>query len=280
MSGHSKFANIKHKKEKNDAAKGKIFTIIGKEIAVAVKEGGPNPANNFKLATVIAKAKANNMPNDTIERGIKNASGADGAVDYKSITYEGYGPGGTAIIVEALTDNSNRTAANVKSAFTKGNGNVGTGATATNTCVDGGYFMLYGGTGETIQYILNQLVEIQNEFDEFKEGGFEEYYEAQLDRWIRDNMEGIIGQSIKMVFFGLTQNGHFVAYIADSWKEIRVDTGIVYNLSTYGRLILRMDVDSPYDIFEQIPEVTYSQQTSQLEYYITNIMNTLYSTGG
>ena len=126
MSGHSKFANIKHKKEKNDAAKGKIFTIIGKEIAVAVKEGGPNPANNFKLATVIAKAKANNMPNDTIERGIKKASGADGAVDYKSITYEGYGPGGTAIIVETLTDNQNRTAANVKSAFTKGNGSVGT----------------------------------------------------------------------------------------------------------------------------------------------------------
>ncbi|SFB69274.1 YebC/PmpR family DNA-binding transcriptional regulator [Butyrivibrio sp. YAB3001] len=126
MSGHSKFANIKHKKEKNDAAKGKIFTIIGKEIAVAVKEGGPNPANNFKLATVIAKAKANNMPNDTIERGIKKASGAEGSVDYKNITYEGYGPGGTAIIVETLTDNQNRTAANVKSAFTKGNGNVGT----------------------------------------------------------------------------------------------------------------------------------------------------------
>ena len=126
MSGHSKFANIKHKKEKNDAAKGKIFTIIGREIAVAVKEGGPDPSNNFKLATVIAKAKANNMPNDPIERGIKKASGAEGGVDYKSITYEGYGPGGTAIIVEALTDNQNRTAANVKSAFTKGNGNVGT----------------------------------------------------------------------------------------------------------------------------------------------------------
>ena len=100
MSGHSKFANIKHKKEKNDAAKGKIFTIIGREIAVAVKEGGPDPSNNFKLATVIAKAKANNMPNDTIERGIKKASGAEGGVDYKSITYEGYGPGGTAIIVD------------------------------------------------------------------------------------------------------------------------------------------------------------------------------------
>jgi YebC/PmpR family DNA-binding regulatory protein len=126
MSGHSKFANIKHKKEKNDAAKGKIFTIIGREIAVAVKEGGPDPNNNFKLATVIAKAKANNMPNDTIERGIKKASGAEGNVDYKSITYEGYGPGGTAIIVEALTDNQNRTASNVKAAFSKGNGNVGT----------------------------------------------------------------------------------------------------------------------------------------------------------
>lgn len=126
MSGHSKFANIKHKKEKNDAAKGKIFTIIGREIAVAVKEGGPDPANNFKLATVIAKAKANNMPNETIERGIKKASGADGAVDYKSITYEGYGPAGTAVIVEALTDNQNRTAANVRAAFSKGGGNVGT----------------------------------------------------------------------------------------------------------------------------------------------------------
>ena len=126
MSGHSKFANIKHKKEKNDAAKGKIFTIIGREIAVAVKEGGPDPNNNFKLATVIAKAKANNMPNDTIERGIKKASGEGSNVDYKAITYEGYGPGGTAIIVETLTDNQNRTAANVKAAFSKGNGNVGT----------------------------------------------------------------------------------------------------------------------------------------------------------
>jgi YebC/PmpR family DNA-binding regulatory protein len=126
MSGHSKFANIKHKKEKNDAAKGKIFTVIGREIAVAVKEGGPDPANNFKLATVIAKAKANNMPNDTIERGIKKAAGEGGSVDYKNITYEGYGPGGTAIIVETLTDNQNRTAANVKSAFSKGKGSIGT----------------------------------------------------------------------------------------------------------------------------------------------------------
>ncbi len=126
MSGHSKFAYIKHKKEKNDAAKGKIFTIIGREIAVAVKEGGPDPANNFKLAQVIAKAKANNMPNDTIDRGIKKAAGDGNAVNYEHVTYEGYGPSGIAIIVEALTDNKNRTAANVRSAFTKGNGSIGT----------------------------------------------------------------------------------------------------------------------------------------------------------
>ena len=125
MSGHSKFANIKHKKEKNDAAKGKIFTIIGREIAVAVKEGGPDPANNSKLRDVIAKAKANNMPNDTIDRGIKKAAGDANAVNYVSVTYEGYGPNGSAIIVDALTDNKNRTAANVRNAFTKGSGNVG-----------------------------------------------------------------------------------------------------------------------------------------------------------
>ncbi|MCM1082283.1 MAG: YebC/PmpR family DNA-binding transcriptional regulator [Clostridium sp.] len=126
MSGHSKFANIKHKKEKNDAAKGKIFTIIGRELAVAVKEGGADPANNSKLRDVIAKAKANNMPNDTIDRGIKKAAGDANAVNYVSITYEGYGPSGTAIIVNALTDNKNRTASNVRNAFTKGGGNVGT----------------------------------------------------------------------------------------------------------------------------------------------------------
>ena len=100
MSGHSKFANIKHKKEKNDAAKGKIFTMIGRELAVAVKEGGPDPANNFKLAQVVAKAKANNMPNDTIERGIKKAAGDGNSVNYETATYEGYGPSGTAIIVK------------------------------------------------------------------------------------------------------------------------------------------------------------------------------------
>ena len=127
MSGHSKFANIKHKKEKNDAAKGKIFTKLGRELAVAVKEGGgPDPANNSRLRDVIAKAKANNMPNDTIDRNIKKAAGEGSGDNYEHITYEGYGPNGTAIIVKTLTDNKNRTASNVRNAFTKGSGNVGT----------------------------------------------------------------------------------------------------------------------------------------------------------
>ncbi len=125
MSGHSKFANIKHKKEKNDAAKGKIFTIIGHELAIAVKQGGADPASNSKLRDVIAKAKANNMPNDTIEKGIKKAAGNIDAVNFEELVYEGFGPGGVAIIVKTLTDNKNRTGGNVRSAFTKGKGNLG-----------------------------------------------------------------------------------------------------------------------------------------------------------
>jgi len=126
MAGHSKFANIKHKKAKADAQKGKIFTKLGREIAVAVKEGGPDPANNSRLRDVIAKAKSNNMPSDTIERCIKKAAGEGDASNYEAITYEGYGPSGVAVIVEVLTDNKNRTAANIRHAFTKGGGNLGT----------------------------------------------------------------------------------------------------------------------------------------------------------
>ncbi|MDR1689886.1 MAG: YebC/PmpR family DNA-binding transcriptional regulator [Clostridiales bacterium] len=126
MSGHSKFSNIKHKKEKNDAVKGKIFTRLGREIAVAVKSGGADISANARLKDIVAKAKASNMPNDTIERSIKKAAGDLSAVNYESITYEGYGPNGVAVIVEALTDNRNRAAANIRNAFTKGGGNMGT----------------------------------------------------------------------------------------------------------------------------------------------------------
>ena len=126
MSGHSKWANIKHRKEKSDAKKGKVFTKIGREIAVAVKEGGPDPVTNSKLADVISNAKSNNMPNDTIERSIKKAAGEMNDTNYENIIYEGYGPGGIAVIVEAMTDNRNRTAADVRHYFDKYGGNLGT----------------------------------------------------------------------------------------------------------------------------------------------------------
>ena len=125
MSGHSKFSNIRAKKEKNDAAKGKIFTIIGHELALAVKQGGTDPNSNSKLRDVIAKAKANNMPNDTIQNGIKKAAGALDAVNFEEMQYEGYGVNGVATIVKVLTDNKNRSAADVRSAFTKGKGSLG-----------------------------------------------------------------------------------------------------------------------------------------------------------
>ena len=124
MSGHSKWANIKHKKEKTDAAKGKIFTKIGKEITIAVKEGGGDPTNNSKLRDLIQKAKANNVPNDNIERCIKKALGGGGE-NYEEVSYEGYGPAGVAVIVTATTDNRNRTAGNVRSYFSKYHGNMG-----------------------------------------------------------------------------------------------------------------------------------------------------------
>ena len=126
MSGHSKWHNIQAKKGKVDAKRGKIFTKIGKEIVVAVKNGGSNPESNAKLRDVIAKAKAANMPNDNIQRAIKKAAGELSSVNYETIVYEGYGPSGVAVIVETLTDNKNRTAGNVRSAFTKGGGNMGT----------------------------------------------------------------------------------------------------------------------------------------------------------
>ncbi len=125
MSGHSKWSTIKRKKEKTDAQRAKIFTKIGREMAVAIREGGPSPDVNGKLRDLIAKAKANNIPNDNIDRIIKKASGSDNRDEYESINYEGYGVGGVAVIVEALTDNRNRTAGDVRHYFDKFGGNLG-----------------------------------------------------------------------------------------------------------------------------------------------------------
>ena len=126
MSGHSKWNNIKNKKGKSDAERGKVFTKLGRELLVAVKEGGPDPASNSKLRDVIAKCKANNMPNDNIDRSIKKAAGDGNTANYEDITYEGYGPNGVAIIIEAMTDNRNRTAGDVRHILDKFGGNLGT----------------------------------------------------------------------------------------------------------------------------------------------------------
>ena len=125
MSGHSKWHNIQAKKGKADAKRGAIFTKIGREIAIAVRDGGANPESNGKLRDVIAKAKANNMPNDNIQRSIKKASGEMGDVNYEQITYEGYAPGGVAVIVDTITDNRNRTVSDVRHCFAKNGGNLG-----------------------------------------------------------------------------------------------------------------------------------------------------------
>ena len=129
MSGHSKWHNIQNKKGKTDAQRAKIFTKMAREIIVIVKEGGPNPDSNSRLADAIAKAKAANVPNDNIERAIKKAAGAEDSSDYESLTYEGYGPGGVAVVVDCLSDNRNRTAANLRHYFDKFVGNLG----ATNS---------------------------------------------------------------------------------------------------------------------------------------------------
>ena len=173
MSGHSKFANIKHKKEKNDAAKGKVFTRIGREIAVAVKEGGADPANNSKLRDVVAKAKANNMPNDTIDRSIKKAAGDANAANYESITYEGYGPSGTAIIVETLTDNRNRTAADVRHVFSKHGGNLGASGCVSYMFQQKGIFAVSAETGVSEDDLMMIALDAGAEDIKSSEDGFE-----------------------------------------------------------------------------------------------------------
>ena len=203
MSGHSKFANIKHKKEKNDAAKGKVFTIIGREIAVAVKEGGPDPANNSKLAQVIAKAKANNMPNDTIDRGIKKAAGDDGSVNYKYVTYEGYGPNGTAIIVDALTDNRNRTAADVRHVFSKYGGNMGETGCVNWMFKRKGVFSIDSEAGYTEDDLMLIALEAGAEDVKAEEEGFEIVTEPEdfdaVEKALADNNIEVMMSEIAML---------------------------------------------------------------------------------
>ena len=147
MSGHSKWANIKHKKEKTDAQKAKVFTKIGKEITIAVKEGGGDPNSNSKLRDLIQKAKSNNVPNDNIDRTIKKALGSTGE-SYEEVVYEGYGPAGVAVIVEATTDNRNRTAGNVRSYFSKYHGNMGQSGCVSYLFADKGLIVISNEDGD------------------------------------------------------------------------------------------------------------------------------------
>ena len=243
MSGHSKFANIKHKKEKNDAAKGKIFTKIGREIAVAVKEGGgADPANNSRLRDVIAKAKVNNMPNDNIERSIKKAAGDMDANNYERVVYEGYGPNGTAIIVEALTDNKNRTASNVRSAFTKGNGNIGTPG-----CVS----FMFDKKGQ----ILIDREEFEMDADELMmlalDAGAEDFAEEEDSFEIITDPDSFSEVREKLEEAGITMMEASVTMIPQTYVELTDETDIKNIQKTLDLLDDDDDVQEVYHNWEE-----------------------------
>ena len=189
MSGHSKWANIKHKKEKTDAQKAKIFTKIGKEITLAVKSGGSDPVSNSKLRDLIQKAKANNVPNDNIERVIKKAQDAGGE-NYEEIVYEGYGPAGIAIIVVTATDNRNRTAGNLRSYFAKFRGNMGQTGCVSYLFSDAGVILVSNEDGKTNGDMLMEVA-LEAGATDIEDGGevFEITTEPDLLYTVRDAVE-------------------------------------------------------------------------------------------
>ena len=186
MSGHSKWNNIKRKKEKTDAAKAKIFTKIGKEMAIAIREGGPDPVNNSKLRELISKAKANNVPNENIERCIKKFSGNTDIV-YEEITYEGYGPGGVAVIVKTATDNRNRTAGNIRSYFSKYHGNMGQTGCVSYLFEEKGLIVIVDEDGEVDEDALMETA-LEAGASDFRgeEGVFEIFTESDDLEAVRD----------------------------------------------------------------------------------------------
>ena len=202
MSGHSKWANIKNKKAKGDAARANVFTKIGRELAIAVKQGGPNPDSNSRLRDVIAKAKAANMPNDNISRSIKKASGELNAVNYEEITYEGYAAGGVAVIVETLTDNKNLTASDVRCAFDKFGGNLGSTGCVSYMFSKKGVIVINGeGIAEDDLFMLAVDAgadDVQND-----EGVYEIYTLPQNYTAVRENLEKaglkILSSDLEMV---------------------------------------------------------------------------------
>lgn len=189
MSGHSKWKNIMHKKEKTDAQRAKIFTKIGKEIAVAVKAAGPNPESNGKLKELIAKAKANNVPNDNIERVIKKAS-SDDSVDYEEIVYEGYGPCGVAVIVEAATDNRNRTGGDVRHYFDKFGGNLGQTGCVSYLFSDKGIIIIENDSSIDEEKLMECALEAGASDFEASDDSFEITTEPDDLAAVRDALEG------------------------------------------------------------------------------------------
>ena len=242
MSGHSKFANIKHRKEKNDSTKGKIFTKLGREIAVAVKEGGADININNRLKDVISKAKSNNMPNDTIERSIKKAAGDANAVNYEVITYEGYGPNGIAIIVETLTDNKNRTASNVRNAFTKGNGNVG-----TTGCVS---FMF----DEKGQIIIDKE-ECEMEADELMmkalDAGAEDFSEEEDSYEIITDPDSLSAVRETLEKAGISMAQAVVTMIPQTWVELADESDVKMMIRTLDLLDEDDDVQEVYHNWDE-----------------------------
>ena len=190
MSGHSKWATIKRQKGKTDAARGKIFTKIGREIAVAVKLGGPDPSSNAKLRDVIAKAKSNNMPGDNITRSIKKASGELNAINYENITYEGYGPNGMAVIVETLTDNKNRTASDVRHIFDKSGGSMGTNGCVSYLFSNKGVIIIEKTKDMDDDEVMMAALDAGAEDFVVEEGGYEVYTTPDSFSTVRENLEG------------------------------------------------------------------------------------------
>lgn len=188
MSGHSKWSNIKRKKEKTDAAKAKVFTKIGREIAVVVKQGGANPNENSKLKDVIAKAKAANVPNDNIERIIKKAAGEGDNTNYEELVYEGYGPCGVAVVVETLTDNRNRTAGEMRHYFDKCGGNLGQSGSVTFMFDRKGMIVIEG-EGLTEDTVMEDALEAGAEDFEFDGEIFEISTEPNDLGAVRDALE-------------------------------------------------------------------------------------------
>ena len=220
MSGHSKWNNIKNKKAKTDAQKGKIFTKIGKEIAIAVREGGPDPSNNSKLRDLIAKAKSNNVPNDNIDRAIKKASGAN-AVVYEEIVYEGYGPSGVAVIVETATDSRNRTASDMRHFFDKYGGNLGQSGCVSFMFEDKGVIIILREDSIDEDALMEAALEAGAADFSSDEESFEILTEKDDLYAVRDALEGL-GYAIESAEMDKIPNNYVTLSSEDDIKNMNL----------------------------------------------------------